>query len=132
VPIPGSLLFTEISSTPANLYFCSESYTDDYPWVLDFAISFFAPTSPLTVPEGWNLSSMVGPWQASVNASATGNIPAILQANNQMNYIANQAVMYLWTFYPDSFDAMTSNIQGLYFNPSINDVPVGYFFATMY
>lgn len=132
VPIPGSLLFTEISSTPANLYFCSETYTDDYPWVLDFAISFFAPTSPLTVPEGWNLSSMDEPWQASVNASATGNIPAILQANNQMNYIANQAVMYLWTFYPDSFDAMTSNIQGLYFNPSINDVPVGYFFASMY
>jgi hypothetical protein len=131
-PIPGSLLFTEISSTPANLYFCSETYTDDYPWVLDFAISFFAPTSPLTVPEGWNLTSMVEPWQASVNASASGNLTEIVRADNEMNQIANQAVMYLWTFYPQSFVAMTSNIKGLYFNPSIYDVPIGYYFASLY
>jgi len=130
-PIPGGLLFTQISSTPANLYFCSETFSDDYPWVLDFAISFFAPTSPLTVPEGWNLTSMIGPWQASVNASATGNFAAIVQANNEMNQIANQAVMYLWTFYPSNFVVMTSYIKGLYFNPSINDVPLGFYFASL-
>ena len=131
-PIPGGLLFTQISSTPANLYFCSETFSDDYPWVLDFSISFFAPTSPLTIPEGWNLTSMVQPWKASENASATGDVQTIVKENNIMNQIANDEVMYLWTFYPANFDAITSNIKGLYFNPSIYDVPLGYYFASLY
>jgi ABC-type transport system substrate-binding protein len=131
-PIPGGLLFTEISSAPANLYFCSETFSDDYPWVLDFSISFFAPTSPLTIPEGWNLTSMVQPWKASVNASATGDVQTIIKENNIMNQIANNEVMYLWSFYPANFDAITSNLEGLYFNPSIYDVPLGYYFASLY
>jgi hypothetical protein len=42
-----------------------------------------------------------------------------------MNTLANQAVMYLWTWYPQFFYVMTSNIQGWYWNPSLlTDGPI--------
>ncbi len=36
-----------------------------------------------------------------------------------MNEISNQAVQYPWTYYPEFFQAITSNVKGFYYNPSI-------------
>jgi hypothetical protein len=53
-----------------------------------------------------------------------------------MNEIANQDVMYLWTFDTTNFITMTSNVQGFYYNPSINPAGPGgvgpEYFATLY
>jgi hypothetical protein len=53
-----------------------------------------------------------------------------------MNTLANEDVLYLWTFYTTNFITMTSNVQGLYYNPSINPAGPGgvgpQYFATLY
>ncbi len=130
VPVPSGTLYTYFGTD--SIYFGSFTFTDDYPWVTDFTINFFAPNSPGTVPEGWNLTSMAGPWAATLNASAHGDLATIVKETQIMSELGNQAVIYLWTIYPLQFDVMTSNIHGLYYNPSIYDVPEGYYFATLY
>ena len=53
-----------------------------------------------------------------------------------MNALSNKEVMYLWTFNVVNFVTMTSNVQGLYWNTSL-DSAVGNgvgpeYFATLY
>jgi len=55
-------------------------------------------------------------YQDAVSASASGNVARVASDTDQMNTIANQAVMYLWTQYPEYFYAITSNVQGFYWS----------------
>src|SRR5262249_49128144 len=116
---------------PAQLYFWPSLFIDDYPWVMDFTASLLAPGGPQTAPSGYNFGELATAWQASLNASEKGDIPAILHQNSIMNQFSNNAVMYLWTYYPQTFDVVTSNINGISFNPSLYEIPVGFYFADL-
>jgi hypothetical protein len=89
---------------------------DDYPWAIDFLGPLYAGS--ISTAEGWNSLAMNQLYQDAVNASARGDLARIVQDTDAMNTIANQAVIYLWTFYPEYFYAYTSNVQGFYWNPT--------------
>jgi len=104
---------------------------DDYPWVMDFLGPMYAPGQVYSASDGWNISEMGQFYNAAVTASSSGNITGLVKLSNEMNEFANQKVLYLWTFYPYSFAVITSNVKGYYFNPSLAQVPTGFYFASL-
>jgi ABC-type transport system substrate-binding protein len=118
-PLPSGQLLTEAFSTPSRLYLYSLGWIDDYPWVVDFLGPMFAPSQAYTGSGGWNLTAMADLYQQAVTATEKNNQTGLVQISNMMNALANQDVMYLWTFYSTNYTVMTSNVQGFYYNPSL-------------
>ncbi len=119
-PIPAGQMITEAFS--GETYMWAESvfgWFDDYPWATDFLGPILSPGGLYASPGGFNLTLMQTYWNSAQQASSSGNIPALVRATNQMAELANQAVMDIWTFYPDIYMVLTSNIHGFYFNPAI-------------
>ncbi|HZW85755.1 MAG TPA: ABC transporter substrate-binding protein [Nitrososphaerales archaeon] len=135
-PLPTGQLLTEAFSTPSRLYMYSLGWIDDYPWVVDFLGPMFAPAQAYTGSGGWNLTKMADLYSQSVTATEKNNITGLVSISNAMNTIANQQVMYLWTFYSTNYVVMTSNVQGFYYNPSLYTAAGGgiapEYFAALY
>ncbi len=115
-PIPVGTMITEAFS--GNLYMYALGWLADYPWAIDFLGPMYAPSQTYPAPDGWNIPAMGQLYQDAVKASGAGDLATIVKDTDAMNTIANQAVMYLWTFYPETFYAYTSNVQGFFWNPS--------------
>lgn len=116
-PVPIGTMITEAFS--GNLYMYALGWLDDYPWAIDFLGPMYAPAQTYPGPDGWNIPQMASLYKDAVSASSTGDVARIVSDTDAMNTLANQAVMYLWTWYPEFFYVMTSNIQGFYWNPSL-------------
>jgi hypothetical protein len=126
-PLPSGTELTEALS--GNLYFYSFGWIDDYPWALDFTYAMYAPYATYTGPDGWNIPAMGRLYKDSVNASSAGDLSRIVSDTDEMNTLANEAVMYLWTFYPLAFMDFTSNVSGFYWNPQWG--PNGAYFVVL-
>ena len=132
VPVPFGQMLTELFQH--SVYFYSLAWYADYPWVTDFTSNIFAPGGAYPGLNNWNISQMQVLNDQALQASASRNYSELVRVTNQMNVLANDMVLYLWTFYPaqawtnSAVAAFTSNIQGYYYNPSTN----GMYFATMY
>jgi ABC-type transport system substrate-binding protein len=126
-PVPSGQLFTQALS--GYYYSYASLWGADYPWVLDFTAAMYAPGHIYTIPDGWNLTVMGNLYNQAVQANSVNNITGIINVTNQMNILANQQVMYLWTIYPEFFYAYTSNVHGVYYNPALL---APYDFSTMY
>jgi peptide/nickel transport system substrate-binding protein len=135
-PLPSGQLLTEAFSTPSRLAFYALGWIDDYPWVVDFLGPMFAPNQAYTGSGGWNLTSMANLYAQAVTATEKNNVTGLVTISNQMNTIANKAVMYLWTFYSTNYVVMTSNVNGFYYNPSLYTSAGGgvgpVYYATLY
>jgi ABC-type transport system substrate-binding protein len=116
-PVPVGTMITEAFS--GNLYMYALGWLDDYPWAIDYLGPMYAPHQTYPGPDGWNIAQMGSLYGDAVSASSRGDLATIVKDTDAMNTLANQAVMYLWTWYPEIFYTMTSNIQGFYWNPSL-------------
>jgi ABC-type transport system substrate-binding protein len=114
--LPSGTMLTQAFS--GQIYMYALGWFDDYPWVIDFLGPMYAPANTYPGPDGWNLAAMKSLYLDAVNASAAGDLARLNRDTDAMNTIANQAVMYLWTFYPEYFYTMTSNVAGFSWNPS--------------
>jgi ABC-type transport system substrate-binding protein len=129
VGVPGGTELTEAFSN--QLYFYTLGWLADYPWVVDFLGPMYSPTGTYPAGDGWNISALGALYQQSKSITSTQNatqVAELLSINTQMNTIANNEVMYLWTFNSETFATITSNVQGFYFNPSI----AGIYFPSLY
>jgi ABC-type oligopeptide transport system substrate-binding subunit len=126
-PVPVGTMITEAFS--GNLYMYALGWLDDYPWAIDYLGPMYAPSQTYPGPDGWNIPQMGTLYQDAVSASAKGDLATIVSDTNAMNTLANQAVMYLWTWYPEFFYTMTTNVQGFFWNPST--IVDGAYFATL-
>jgi hypothetical protein len=116
-PIPSSVLLTEGFS--GNLFMWASNAVADYPWALDFLLPLYNPFNAFPLSTGWNLTAMANLYSQGVAASSTGNISGVVAVSGMMNQIANNAVMYLWTVYPEFSQPMTSNVHGFNYDPAI-------------
>jgi ABC-type transport system substrate-binding protein len=119
VPLPLGQELTEGSSGYLYMWNIGGCCFSDYPWVVDQILGILAPGGPDTSPEGWNLTSMELLTQQINTANGVNNISGILQIANKMAINANNAVEFLWSFYPYTFQIMTSNVQGYYDNSAL-------------
>ena len=123
VPVPTGQMITEAFS--GNLYMYALGWFADYPWVIDFLGPMYAPGQAYTAPDNWNLTQMATLFSQAQNASSHNDIKGLIEASNAMNMLANQEVMYLWTLNSVDYMAMTSNVQGFKFNPSLSTAAGG-------
>jgi hypothetical protein len=127
-PIPLGQMFTYALS--GQLYCWGYAYFPDYPWSFDLLPETYAPGNLVPQPSGWNLTAFGTLYAQAIKANLNGNVSGMVAITNKMDYIGNQAVMYLWTFFPKFFQPTTTNIHGYYFNPSLfGDVQ---YFAGLY
>lgn len=131
VPEPFGYMSTLGFSDELYMYMIG-GWGDDFPWVTDFLGPMYAPGQVYSYSDGWNFTQMGVLYNEAINASSRGDTQSLVKITNQMNILANQQVMYLWTFYPVAYNVMTSNIQGFYFNPSLAMLPTGFYFASLY
>ena len=103
-------------------------YDADYPWAIDFLGGLYAPYQGTSGPDDWNLVQMATLYNQAVRASEVNNITGVVQVTNAMNLLANQGVLYLWTFYPDILFVYTSNIHGVQYN----EATISVWFAAAY
>ena len=136
VPLPTGQMLNDAFASPTHLYMYALGWFADYPWVLDFTNAMYAPaTRTQGLTDGtwarWRHSS-----HRQQADSASNNLAGLTQDVHQMNVVANNAVMYLWTQYPLNFMAMTSNIPGFYYNTALSTSGAGgtgpEYFATLY
>ena len=128
-PIPeGQLLSSGISN---QLYAWTFNWRADYPWVTSLLGPLYAPGNAAPSANSWNYTQLGVLFSQAVAASATGNITGLVNVSYQMNSLANQLALYLWTTYPEVFAVMTSNLHGFYYNLAL-DMQPGYYFAAMY
>jgi ABC-type transport system substrate-binding protein len=136
VPLPLGQLTSEAFAVPNHFYLYSLGYEQDYPWVIDFLGPMYAPGQAYPGPDGWNIGQMQSLYNQAIAANSKGNLTGVKAVGDKMNQIANNMVMYLWTFYTTNFMTMTSNVQGFYYNPSINPAGPGgvgpQYLATLY
>jgi ABC-type transport system substrate-binding protein len=131
-PLPCGQMTSEAFS--GQVYAWAEScfgWFDDYPWSLDFLGPIASPGGIYTGPGGWNLAQMGTLWNQAQAASAAGNDSGVVAATNAMAALENKNVMDIWTFYPDIYMVMTSNVQGFYFNPGIYTTGEPQYFAAL-
>ena len=135
-PLPTGQMLTEAFSVPGHLYMYALGWIDDYPWVTDFTGNMLAYPGTYPGADGWNIAQMNSLFLKSVSDSSANNLPALVSDSNAMNSLSNKMVMYLWTYYNVNFVAMTSNVQGLFWNPSLGSAAAGgvgpEYFATLY
>jgi len=116
-PIPQGL--EVVDGFSGYLYFWSSSADADYPWSVDFTGPLYAEYNLFTGPSGWDLAILGNLYNQAFNDTASNNITGLVRVTNMMNEISNQEVQYLWTVYPAFYQAITSNVKGFYYNPSI-------------
>jgi ABC-type transport system substrate-binding protein len=133
LPLPSGGYSTEEFSS--ELYFPSgQGWIEDYPWSTDFTGAMFAPGGSYSGPGNWNLTEMGNLNNQATQDSASGNNSGLVIVTNLMSELANQEVMYIWTFYPEYawpnsvVGVFTSNVHGYYNNPELN----GMYWALLY
>lgn len=128
LPEPAGALLTQAIEN--QLYMFEEFSQTTYPYV----------TGQLDTPlflaqiDGWNYSVINNLTNEAFAAASANNESALLNYTHELNIYVNQAVELLYTYYPDqpwsgtAIAAITSNVQGYYYNPSIN----GIYYAGLY
>ena len=125
VPVPiGQMITLALSD---NLFMFALQTTADYPWVNDFLAILYS-SALIDTAVGLNVTILTSLYNQAVTATSVGNITGVIQVSNVMNTIANQDVLYLWTFYPESLNIFTSNVQGFFYNPST----LTFYFASLH
>jgi peptide/nickel transport system substrate-binding protein len=117
-PVPSGQMLTEAFGS--QLYMYALGWIDDYPWVNDFLGAMYGPGGSYPGPDGWNITAMGNYWTQAQVASSSDNITGLLKVTQDMNELANNGVMYLWTTHTYGMLAMTSNVRGEQFNPSLS------------
>jgi ABC-type transport system substrate-binding protein len=121
--VPSGQLLTQAFS--GYYYFYSLGWFADYPWVTDFLGPMYAPSNTYTGPDGWNLTQMATLYSQARADTASNNTADLIRVTNEMNTLANQEVMYLWTFNAYNILVITSNVQGVFNNPALSTNAAG-------
>ncbi len=117
-PVPAGQMLTEAFGS--QLYVYALGWILDYPWVNDFLGPMYAPGGAYPGPDGWNITTMGDLWAQAQTDSSNGNITGLVAVSNAMNTLANKIDMYTWTSSTYGVLAMTSNVKGFMYNPSLS------------
>lgn len=135
-PLPAGQELTEAFSIPNHLYMYSFGWIDDYPWILDFTGNMLAYPGTYPGGDGMNYPALTNLYRESLNASAAGNLQALVKYSDQMSVLGNQLQLYLWTFDNVNFVTMTSNVHGMSWNSNLGSAAANgvgpEYFATLY
>ena len=118
VPVPTGPFVSTALSGAYPMY--ALGWFADYPWVIDFTNAMYAPGGAYGAPDSMNYAYLANLNTQAQAASAANNLTGLVQLVHLMNQFVNKQVLYLWTFNSYNFAAFTSNIHGVFYNPSLS------------
>lgn len=131
IPLPQGQMYTEGFS--GHLYMYDAITGPDYPWSADLTTFIYAPGGLFPGSDGWNLTSIQNYYNQLLVANTNDNLTGVASSTNEIQELANQAVMYWWTFFPSEFFTITSSVGGFTVNQPSMAYPTFYFYyATLY
>ena len=114
----------DAAETASRLYMFSIGWWADYPWALNFLAIYVVHH----YHGNYNIHVDSTLYSECLNASAKGDMTALMQAINNMNAEGNAEARMVWQFYPENIYVFTTNgSNGLYFNPSVG----GLYYASL-
>jgi ABC-type transport system substrate-binding protein len=126
VPVPGGQYYTLASEH--RIYFYWGGWVADYNHLLDWLGPMFLSTGSYPAWNNMNYTALNNLYNDALNADKNGNVQRLIQDNNQMETIANNAVMYMYLFYPLTYTVRSSFLRGVYYN----EATAVYYYATCY
>lgn len=117
--VPGGQQFT--LAEKHMIYMYTADWYADYNHIIDYMAGFLVGGGTMPLYDNFNLTAMNTLFTQALQADSQDNAPALIAIHNQMEMLANQEVMYLYTFYMLQFAVMSTYLQGYFYN--INTFP---------
>jgi ABC-type transport system substrate-binding protein len=114
VPVPGGQYYTLASRH--QIYFYWGGWVADYNHILDWLGPMLLASGAYPAWNNMNFTALNNLYYDALNADSKGDVQRLLQDNNQMETIANQAVIYMYTTYEVTYGVRSSFVQGIYYN----------------
>jgi ABC-type transport system substrate-binding protein len=129
VPVPGGAYYTLAAKHQIYMYW--GGWVADYNHLLDWLGPMLLASGSYPAWNNFNYTALNDLYYQAVDADARGDVQALIQINNQMETIANEAVIYMYLFVPTVYAVRTSFLQGYYYNSGTNVYYYGcYSYAT--
>jgi ABC-type transport system substrate-binding protein len=116
VPIPGGAYYT--LEAKHQIYLNWGGWINDYNHVLDWLGPMLQAGGTYPAWNNMNYTKLNDLYKQALDADKRGDTQALLKINDEMETLANQAVMYMYTFYALIYAVRTSYLQGYYWNPA--------------
>ncbi|MEM3703799.1 MAG: hypothetical protein QXX79_05230, partial [Candidatus Bathyarchaeia archaeon] len=100
----------------------------DYNHVLNWLAPMYYSRGAYPSWNRWNITALDELYWQAVEADAEGDIPKLLEINDKMNTVANEALMYMVWWHDQEYYTRSSWLKGWYVN-TVYGVDV---FSTMY
>lgn len=114
VPVPGGQYYTLASKH--QIYFYWGGWVADYNHLLDWLGPMLLAAGTYPAWNNMNYTSLNNVYYDALDADRKGDIPRLIQDNNQMETIANNAVIYMYTTYDLTYGVRSTFLQGVFFN----------------
>jgi ABC-type transport system substrate-binding protein len=111
--VPGGQQYTLASRH--QLYMYAGGTLADYNYVIDF-LGWEASSTGLLGWHNWNITILNTLLGQAFDADRRGDVQSLLQVNNEIWTLINQAVIYQYLFFPSDFAVTTSYLQGYFYN----------------
>ncbi|NIS79706.1 MAG: hypothetical protein GTO14_05750, partial [Anaerolineales bacterium] len=110
VIVPGGQQYTLASQHLIDSYM--GGWIADYNHVLNWLAPMYLSTGPYCSWNLWNLTALDTRYAAALHADRAGDVNELLRLNNEMNTIANDALMYMMWWHPTLQFARSDWLQG--------------------
>ncbi len=118
VPVPGGQYYT--LAAKHQIYFYTAGWVADYNHLIDWLSPMFSASGSYPSWHNMNFTALNNLVKDASDADAKGDLPRMISDNNQIENIANQAVMYMYVGYPVNYYPVSSFVQGFYYNAATN------------
>jgi ABC-type transport system substrate-binding protein len=114
VPVPGGQYYTLASKH--QIYFYWGGWVADYNHLLDWLGPMLLAAGTYPAWNNMNYTALNNLYYDALDADKKGDVQRLLSDNNQMETIANNAVIYMYTTYDVSYGVRSSFVQGVFYN----------------
>jgi ABC-type transport system substrate-binding protein len=116
VPVPGGAYYTMAAKHQIYMYW--GGWVADYNHVIDWLGPMLLSSGAYPAWNNWNIPALDDLYTQALDADRRGDIQELLRINNEMQTIANKAVIYLYIDTPLVYAVRTSFLRGYYWNPA--------------
>jgi ABC-type transport system substrate-binding protein len=114
VPVPGGQYYTLASKH--QIYFYWGGWVADYNHLLDWLGPMLLAAGTYPAWNNMNYTALNNLYYDALDADRKGDVQRLLSDNNQMETIANNAVIYLYTTYEITYGVRSTYVQGVFYN----------------
>ena len=114
VIVPGGQQYTLASMHQIDAYV--GGWIADYNHVLNWLAPMYVSSGTYPSWNGWNITRLDELYDEAIKADQEGDITRLVEVSNEMNRIANELVMYMLWWHPQTYFVRSEWLQGWWVN----------------